>query len=104
MTDPIHWHVVDIDAEAFSLEVVVKATYWLSGRYCIDLRLETERRRHLVGIGLTERPLSQEECAEAETRFRRDLIDFRTRALIDQETRTLRELLVAKAFAHGDDN
>lgn len=104
MTSPIQWHVVEIDSGAFSLEVVVKATYWLSGRYCIDLRQEPERRRHLVGIGLAERAMSMDECAEAETRFRRDLIDFRTRELIDKETRTLRELLVAKAFAHGDDD
>lgn len=104
MTQPLAWHVVEVDEQIFPPEVVLKATYWLNGRFIVDIRRDANRGLLLVRVGHSERALSPEETLELETRLRRDLIDFRTRAIIEQETRTLRELLVAKAFAHGDED
>jgi His-Xaa-Ser system protein HxsD len=95
--------MIEIDESVFPLEVVLKATYWLSGRYSVDIRRDAERGLLLVEVTNSERSLTPAEQQDVQARLRRDLIDFRTRLIIDQETRTLRELLVAKAFAHGDE-
>jgi len=97
------WHCVDVDESVFSLDVVTKATYWLSGRYTVDLLRDRSRERIVVRLALPGGTLSDEQKSDVEVRLRRDLIDFRTRAIIEQETRVIRDLLVAKAFAAGDE-
>lgn len=37
------------------------------------------------------------------SRIKQDLIDFRLREIVSRETATIRELLIAKAFAHYED-
>ncbi len=96
-------HVVEIDESLFPFEVVLKATYWLTGRFDVNVRRDAARGLLLVAIRGKDAALTNEFAADAEIKFRRDLIDFRTRMLIDQETRTIRELLVAKAFDDGED-
>jgi His-Xaa-Ser system protein HxsD len=96
-------HAIEVDENVFSLDVVTKAVYWLSGRFTVDLRRDPDRSVIVVRVARADDPLSPSEQQEIEARLRRDLIDFRTRAIVEQETRTLRELLAAKAFAHGDD-
>jgi His-Xaa-Ser system protein HxsD len=103
MSGAPQWHAIEVDESVFSLDVVTKAVYWLSGRYTIDLRREPARNAIVVRVAHSDRPLSGEEQRDVESRLRRDLVDFRTRAIVDQETRTLRDLLVAKAFAYGDE-
>ena len=103
MSESSEWHTIEVDESVFSLDVVTKAVYWLSGRYKVDLRREPARGAIVVRVAHSERPLSAQEQGDVESRLRRDLVDFRTRAIIDHETRTLRELLVAKAFAYGDE-
>ena len=36
-------------------------------------------------------------------KIRTDLVDFKTRDIVTKETINIRDLLVAKAFAHSDD-
>jgi hypothetical protein len=36
------------------------------------------------------------------TKIKRDLVDFKTRDIISAETRNIREILIAKAFANDD--
>jgi His-Xaa-Ser system protein HxsD len=96
-------HVVEVDESVFPIDVVIKATYWMTGRYTLEVSRDQTRELLIVAVSRPPHSLSQEERIDVEVRLRRDLIDFRTRALIDKETRTLRELLVAKAFAHGDE-
>jgi His-Xaa-Ser system protein HxsD len=104
MTGAPQWHAIEVDESVFSLDVVTKAVYWLTGRYTVDLRREPARTAIIVRVAHAERPLSSEEQRDVESRLRRDLVDFRTRAIVDHETRTLRDLLVAKAFAYGDES
>jgi His-Xaa-Ser system protein HxsD len=101
VTEHSRWHEVTVDGRVFPLDVILKATYWLTGRYEVDLRQDDAASCVTVRVAALGDPLSPEAARDVETRLRRDLIDFRTRALIEQETHTLRELLVAKAFDDG---
>lgn len=104
MSEAPDWFTMEVDENVFSIDVITKAVYWLSGKYMIDVRRALDNRTIEVRITGADRKLSNEEQREVEARLRRDLVDFRTRAIVDQETRTLRELLVAKAFAYGDED
>jgi His-Xaa-Ser system protein HxsD len=103
MSDAHRWHAIEVDESVFSLDVVTKAVYWLTGRYVIDLRRDSARNLVVVRVAHSDRTLSDDERRDVESRLRRDLVDFRTRAIVDKETRMLRDLLVAKAFAQGDE-
>ncbi len=104
MTSSDEWHRVEIDESVFSLDVVTKATYWLTARFDVDVRREQPNGQLFVAIAGRGGPLATHEAREVEQRLRRDLIDFRTRALVERETRTIREILVAKAFDDGADD
>jgi His-Xaa-Ser system protein HxsD len=91
-------HIQNVDESVFPLDVVLKATYWMTGRYDVDIQRDEARGYLRVLIRGLAGPLAAAEVLEAGRRLRRDLIDFRTRMLIDHETRVIRELLVAKAF------
>ncbi|MBK7832995.1 MAG: hypothetical protein IPJ56_11775 [Gemmatimonadetes bacterium] len=82
---------------------MLKATYWMTGRFDVDLRLDAASDNVVVAIAGLDGPLEPHLSREVEIRLRRDLIDFRTRAVIEAETRTLREILVAKAFDDDGD-
>jgi His-Xaa-Ser system protein HxsD len=98
VTGDSRWHDVVIDERVFPMEVVLRAIYWMTGRYDVELRRSDIPDCLVVRVAAMHDLLSPDDARDVEIRLRRDLIDFRTRALIDQETRTLRELLVAKAF------
>lgn len=94
---------IEVDERLFPFDVVLKAAYWMTGRYQVSVSRDDSGNRLLVFIGGATAPLSAEAHREIEQRFRRDLIDFRTRMLVEQETRLIRELLVAKAFDDGSE-
>lgn len=87
-----------VDERVFSRDVVMKALYWLSARYVVEVKRGDSSGELSVGFRGIDSALTTEECAAVEARLRRDLIDFRTREIVEAETRTVRDLLVAKAF------
>lgn len=91
-----HW--ISVDEGVFSEAVVLKALYWLSGRYVVEIRRDKSNQSLQVGITSPSGAWTVDAAQAVEARLRRDLIDFRTREIIEMETRTVRELLVAKAF------
>jgi His-Xaa-Ser system protein HxsD len=90
-----------IDRRVYSDAVVFKALYWLAGRYTVDVR-ELDTGTLGVTIKSTSEVMDDEWTAKIEARLTRDLIDFRTRQIVTDETRSIRDLLVAKAFADAD--
>ena len=97
--DAVRFHV---GTDVYPEDVVFKALYWYGGDYDIDVLAAPNgpdwnapaawRRGDL---GRAPERASPRVCA-------RDLVDFRTRAIVARETQTVRELLVAKAFADTD--
>lgn len=39
---------------------------------------------------------------ELESQLKRDLLDFNLRDIVNEETKPIRELIIAKAFSHGE--
>lgn len=93
---------VVIDSSLYNETVVYKAFYWYAGSYEVDIASDKEAR-FVVRVRPKEGELSDLHLAHLRERVHQDLIDFKTRHIIETETRAVRELLVAKAFAHGDE-
>jgi His-Xaa-Ser system protein HxsD len=92
---------LQIDEEIYNEDVIHKCFYWYSGRYVINIdKLPGKIFRISILIPI-------EECGEKKVSqlihtITRDLIDFKLRDIVTKETKTIRELIVAKAFAYYD--
>ncbi|MBC7000608.1 His-Xaa-Ser system protein HxsD [Cytophaga sp. FL35] len=84
--------------EVYTIDVVYKCFYWYSGKYSVTINegLSTIEIDLELGEGI-------QKVDGLIKRLKIDLIDFKTRDIVSKETVNIRELLVAKAFAHGDE-
>ena len=91
-----------IEKELYSEQVIHKCFYWYGGDFGVEIAVHSEDL-----FEVTMRPTNLLEDLNATVdRVKRDLIDFKLRDIVDRETKTVRELLIAKAFAYYgiDDN
>lgn len=87
---------VRVDKFMYGHDVVHKCFYWYAGRYGIDIVEESEEM--IISLVAKEPVLDMDELIHG---IQQDLIDFKTRSIITKETHHIREMLIAKAFAHG---
>ncbi len=75
--------------------------YWLQSSYVI----EWKKNEEFSEIKLVKKNghFNDEERDSLYKRISQDLIDFKTRALIFEETKEIRNILLIKAFANNDD-
>ena len=86
---------IKLDSSVYPLEVVQKALYWLADR--ASGRVDQERE---AKIGVTLYPKNEEVTLDTlEADFFALLTDFSVRRQVDRETRSIRELIFAKALA-----
>lgn len=89
---------LEVDSAIYSLPAILRACYWFTDRaYLLVTRAAPGQYRiELVpkDPGQSHRDLAGE--------LANSLLDHQVRVELQQETRTIRELIVAKAFAEGD--
>ncbi len=91
-----------IDSRLYADIVVHKCFYWYTNDYHISIQLDDNNTYYNVIL----RPINPSEYPDWDhvlANIQRDLIDFKLRQAILDETKIIRELIVAKAFAHYDD-
>ncbi len=87
-----------IEKEIYSIDVLHKCFYWYGATFSVDIRSQSD-----AIFLVTLRSLSEKVDLKATLeKVTRDLIDFKLRDIVTKETRTIRELIIAKAFAHYD--
>ncbi|SEN24428.1 His-Xaa-Ser system protein HxsD [Chitinophaga rupis] len=87
-----------IDGRQYNEKVLYKCFYWYSNNYSVDIDIETGPFYKITLQATKESDsLSWNHLIE---KIKKDLIDFKLRDIISQETQTIRELIVAKAFAY----
>lgn len=79
------------------LAVLRKCFYWYTRDYEVAITL---LHKEIAHVRLTLKEPGGTPPAGLPAQVRNDLLDFQLRAQISAETRTVRELLLAKAFAH----
>jgi His-Xaa-Ser system protein HxsD len=84
--------------ENYSETTLHKCFYWYTRDYRVEI---TPLSGEQTAVFLTPKDAGQLlDAPLLQSQVHNDLLDFRLRELIAQETRTVRELLLAKAFAH----
>ena len=82
----------------YNTAILHKCFYWYSDKFSIDITYQSED----FLISITNFPNNLEFDIVLSS-IKKDLIDFKTRDIIANETANIRALLVAKAFAHEDE-
>lgn len=87
-----------IDTNMYTMNVVHKVLYWLSGSFIIS----TQKTGNDVQVTLA----SKEESADwhnTESMISQMLCDYALREIISEETKDIRNILYIKAFSNIDD-
>lgn len=85
-----------IDRDIYDEVVLHKCFYWYGGNFSVDIDVN-DPKVFVVRV----KPLGDNvDWQKTIEKIKRDLIDFKLRNIVTQETKEVRELLVAKAFAY----
>lgn len=90
---------IEIDRRIYNDSVISKAIYWLSGDYIIVRSLLNDITE---SISITAKLGSINE-RELEVKLLQTLNDFKLRQIVADETRDIKTILYAKAFAEDED-
>ena len=93
----------EVDASLYGEDVLFKCLYWYTGAYDVVINRTSDGSAFRVSLARKENAGDSAPAEDLESRLRRDLVDFKTRDIVAKETRVIRELLIAKAFASFDD-
>jgi His-Xaa-Ser system protein HxsD len=91
----------EIDSLIFNEDVITKALYWLTADYFIFQKKNNTIFE--IQLELKEGSFSENKIDELKSQLNQNLIDFKTRNIINIETKSIREILLVKAFANNDD-
>lgn len=89
--------------ELYSKEVLAKCFYWYGGEY--DVSIDITDTNHYC-VNLVAKQGSRGEAVDFQqliSNISRSLADYQLREILEKETRHIRNLLVAKAFAYYEE-
>lgn len=92
--------VFKVDAVLFPEKVLTKTLYWYANIFNIFLHIE--EGAYMVKLEYKNIEKYHFTFEEIRNKFNQDLIDYKTRALIEEETKSIRDILYIKAFANND--
>lgn len=90
---------IEIDRRIYNDSVISKAIYWLSGDYLIVRSLLNDITEP-ISITAKSGSISEQEL---EVKLLQTLNDFKLRQIVADETRDIKTILYAKAFAEDED-
>lgn len=92
----------NINASIFNERVLTKALYWYAESFIIYWN---KNKDNLFEITLELKPSANKiyTFEYVTHKFNQDLIDYKNRDLITNETKDIRNILYVKAFANNDD-
>ncbi|SFO54897.1 His-Xaa-Ser system protein HxsD [Chitinophaga sp. YR627] len=88
---------VTVDESIYPEKVLLKCLYWYSDTWQLEIDRVHQGRLQITIHAKDDAIVAWEPVS---ARLKRDLIDFKLRQIVADETRTIRELIVAKAFAY----
>ncbi len=89
-----------LDSRIFSKNGIIKCLYWYSKEFQISVNLKDDFFYDIRLVSNIE--MSENEKKKYKQKLNQEFIDYNLRDIVSQETKTIRELIIAKAFAHGE--
>ncbi|SDG19676.1 His-Xaa-Ser system protein HxsD [Chitinophaga filiformis] len=93
---------ITVNAKLYSEAVLFKCFYWYGNTFEVDIN-KVDESLFQITLKYTV-PGATPDWNNIISRIKRDLIDFRLRQIVTEETRTVRELIIAKAFAYYEED
>ncbi|WP_281613113.1 His-Xaa-Ser system protein HxsD [Flammeovirga sp. SubArs3] len=81
--------------------VIMKCFYWYSDNYIVTL--SKENPNYIIDLTYKEGEITKEHFNSLNSKIRQDIYDFKLRSIVNEETKVVKELLIAKAFSNLDD-
>ncbi|GGC50080.1 hypothetical protein GCM10011386_47940 [Parapedobacter defluvii] len=99
VVDFLHSHKAQlkVNRELYGEKVIHKCLYWWAARLSVDF--DKDDTSFVITLSDPTESLNLKDVIAS---MKRDLIDFRTREIITDETKHIRAMLIAKAFANDD--
>jgi His-Xaa-Ser system protein HxsD len=91
-----------IDKTVFNDTVITKTLYWIQSDYFVYWNSLNDTINN-IALEKKTSSISEEEFSKLKNQLNQDLIDFKTRDIVNQETKNIRDILYIKAFANGED-
>ena len=88
----------NITKDLSSKEVIMKCLYWYQDAYDIDINDNSLISLNVIMNSKKKINLSVEEQGMFINKLKQDFIDFSLRQIVTNETKNIRDLLIAKAF------
>jgi len=88
--------IVLIDKNIYNEEVLYKCFYWYGSNYIVEIRASLPEEFMVRLKSKTDKA----DFGLLIEKIQQDLVDFKLRDIVTKETKTIRELIVAKAFAY----
>ena len=85
----------------YSEVIIMKSFYWFSKDY--DVTLSKESDVFEIVLSKKEGVIDDKLLSYLNSKIKQDVYDFKLRQIIYEETKTVKELLIAKAFANSDE-
>lgn len=86
-----------LDKELYNSDVLHQCFYWYTGDFEVEITSH-DQSNYCVSLISTGETAPDLQILTA--KIKRDLIDFKLRQIVTKETQTIRDLIVAKAFAN----
>ena len=92
--------IIFLDNSLYTKEAVFKCVYWYGEKFRTSVT--TENENYVVILESIEPKIDLAEFLQKSLiQAERDFIDYNLRDIVTKETKNIRELLIAKAFSHG---
>lgn len=88
---------LNIDISIYSIEIIHKCFYWYTGDFEVDISTHDSNQCQVTLVSKAE---TAPDFFILIDRIKQNLIDFKLREIVHKETKTVRELIIAKAFAN----
>jgi His-Xaa-Ser system protein HxsD len=91
-----------IDTMVFNETMVTKTLYWIQGNYFVFWNSLNGNIQNII-LERKDGSISEGESLKLKNQINQNLIDFKTRDIVNRETKNIRDILYIKAFANGED-
>ena len=94
-----HFSVL-VDKCIYSESCLLKCFYWYGNEFSIEISDIDESTREVKVF--PRHQLADTDLKQLRERIRNDLVDYRLQEIVNEETKNIRDLIVARAFASSD--
>ena len=91
--------IVNLNSKLYSKDALFKCIYWYSRDFECGVDIDGD---YFIVSFISKLDIDDEALIKFKEKFASDIIDFNLRDIVAKETEIIRNLLVAKAFSHGE--